>query len=104
MAPKTKKSCHQSIQVRMHKDIKAKAEKIFASVGLDSPTAIRMFFVKVVNIGGIPFELSPEEDHYSEEQLAYIDRLAEEAKKPGNSFGPFDSVEEMLQHMKQQKI
>lgn len=89
----------------MDAKIKARAEKVFESVGLDTPTAIRVFFMKVVETGGIPFELSTyKEDNYSKEQLAYIDRLAEEAMKPGASFGPFHSVDEMFAHMKKQKI
>lgn len=94
----------KSIQIRIDEKLKEQAEKIFEALGLDTPTAFRIFLTKVVDVGGIPFELMQEEEHYSKEQLKYLDRLAREAKKPGNSFGPFDSVEEMLEHMKKQDV
>ncbi|MEK7218016.1 MAG: type II toxin-antitoxin system RelB/DinJ family antitoxin [Patescibacteria group bacterium] len=94
----------KSIQVRMDEKLKNRAEKIFESLGLDTPTAIRIFFAKVVADEGIPFSLGWREEQYSKEQLAYLDRLAEEGMKPGGSFGPFDSADEMLAHMNKQDV
>lgn len=93
----------KSIQVRLDQKLKDRAEKIFAGIGIDTPTAIRMFFTKVTSTGGIPFDLSYPEDRYSSKKLAELDQLAVDAKKGKDMFGSFDSVDAMFNHMKRQK-
>jgi addiction module RelB/DinJ family antitoxin len=95
----------KSIQVRIDEDLKKRVEKILADMGLDIPTAIRIYFMKMADTESIPFALGKDAGpEYTPEQIAKLDRMAEEAILPGNSFGPFDSVAEMFEHMKQQKI
>ena len=45
------------LQVRMDEDLKNEASELFEKLGLDIPTAIRIFFKRVVSEKGIPFEL-----------------------------------------------
>lgn len=51
----------KNIQVRLDEKLKREVEEIFAKIGIDTPTAIRMFFLKVVEVGGIPFSLTVNE-------------------------------------------
>lgn len=44
------------IQVRMDKELKDRVSDIYETVGLDLPTAIRMFFKKSLLVGGLPFD------------------------------------------------
>ena len=44
------------IQVRVEKDLKDRVSSIYEAVGLDLPTAIRMFFKKSILVGGLPFD------------------------------------------------
>ena len=44
------------IQVRVDKNLKDRVSDIYEAVGLDLPTAIRMFFKKSVLVGGLPFD------------------------------------------------
>ena len=44
------------IQVRVEKDLKERVSNIYEAVGLDLPTAIRMFFKKSILVGGLPFD------------------------------------------------
>ena len=44
------------IQVRVEKDLKERVSDIYEAVGLDLPTAIRMFFKKSILVGGLPFD------------------------------------------------
>ena len=44
------------IQVRVEKELKERVSNIYEAVGLDLPTAIRMFFKKSILVGGLPFD------------------------------------------------
>lgn len=44
------------LQVRVDKDLKEQTASIYEAIGMDLPTAIRMFFKRTVMIGGLPFE------------------------------------------------
>lgn len=46
-----------NIQVRVDQELKAEAEQLFADIGLDMPTAIRLFLKQSVIYNGIPFPL-----------------------------------------------
>ena len=45
------------LQVRMDEDLKNEASELFEKLGLDIPTAIRIFFKRAVAEKGIPFEV-----------------------------------------------
>jgi len=47
----------KAIQIRVDQKLKQEADLIFADLGLDTPTAIRLFLKKVVVTRSIPFEL-----------------------------------------------
>ena len=53
-----------SVQVRLDEDLKKNAESIFHNLGVDAPTAIRMFFRKVVATRSIPFSVSEESPYH----------------------------------------
>ena len=44
-----------TIQVRLDDNIKAKADSLFESLGLDTSTAVRVFIFKAIEQNGIPF-------------------------------------------------
>jgi len=45
----------KTIQVRVDDHLKDSADMLFASLGLDTSTAVRMFLVAAMQMGGIPF-------------------------------------------------
>ena len=47
----------RTIQLRVDDFLKSAADELFASLGLDTSTAIRMFLTMAVQTGGIPFEV-----------------------------------------------
>ncbi len=44
------------VQARVDKALKQEVSEIYEALGMDLPTAIRMFFVKSKMVRGIPFE------------------------------------------------
>ncbi len=96
----------KGIHIRIDAKQKKQLEDLFESMGLDVPTAVRMFFRKVEVMRTIPFSIG--EDHYADnytpKQLAYFDKLAREAKQGKNVYGPFNSMEEMWDDLMKRKV
>lgn len=44
------------IQVRVDKELRDRVSDVYEAVGLDLPTAIRMFFKRSLLVGGLPFD------------------------------------------------
>ena len=63
------------IQFSVEPEVKAEAEKLFANLGLDMPSALRIFLAKCLNVRGIPFPVN-ESDCYSQESLSDLERRA----------------------------
>lgn len=45
------------VQFRVEKAMKVEAAKIFEALGLDLPTALRMFLARSLSVQGIPFDV-----------------------------------------------
>lgn len=91
----------KNLQVRVDEKLQRRAERVFKKIGIDTPTAIRVFFSKVADIGGIPFLLQSDEDSYTPQQIAAMDYLAVEAKK-GKKLSPsFSSIDDALKYLHQ---
>ena len=50
------------IQVRIDKEDKDKAVKIFEEIGIDISTAVRMFLKKSIKVNGLPFSANDSDD------------------------------------------
>jgi len=44
------------LQVRVDRELKDRTASIYDAIGMDLPTAIRMFFKRTVMVGGLPFD------------------------------------------------
>jgi len=60
------------MNIRVNKDIKEKAEKIFDSLGLTNSQAVNMFFNHVVLSNGIPFDIKIP-SYYNEKTMKVIE-------------------------------
>ncbi|MEI6654377.1 MAG: type II toxin-antitoxin system RelB/DinJ family antitoxin [Verrucomicrobiota bacterium] len=89
------------LQVRMERSLKEEAEKIFAAMGLDTTTAVRMFFTRVARTRSIPFALKAEPE-FTPAQEARILQAWEESKDPANLSGPYTDVAEMFRDIRRQ--
>ena len=100
-----------TIQVRVDDTIKAAADSLFTSLGLDTSTAVRMFIAAAVDNRGIPFHVKKtsrpieindgfgsyicEYGHFHDYRKLQP-RLDEAAKE---TVGPFNSVEELMKSL-----
>lgn len=77
-----------NLQVRVDDQLKAQADALFASIGLDTSSAIRVFLKQSVLRGGIPFELRG--DPY----LPYLKEADAQARAgvPSMDFDEFEAM------------
>lgn len=72
-----------NIQVRVDPILKAEAEQLFSDIGLDMPTAIRLFLKQSVINNGIPFSLE-RDPFYSGSNQTHLERVAKELREGKN--------------------
>ena len=70
------------LQTRVDTKTKQEAENLFESLGLDIPTAIRLFLRQSINQQRIPFDIVPPQYNFTEETLAAIDEARRISKDP----------------------
>lgn len=66
------------VNVRMDEDLKAKADQLFASLGMTLSTAINIFVTQAVDHGGLPFEVVKRDPFYSAANQAALRRSLEQ--------------------------
>lgn len=82
-----------TLQVRIDDTLKAQADTLFSSLGLDTSTAIRIFLNASVENDGIPFSVQHKKVPDSLREAIYDSRLRR------NLNGPFNSAEEAVASM-----
>ena len=91
------------LQVRIDENTKEGAEFVLKSVGLDLSTAIRMFLVKVIRTGGIPFEPVIEEHISHEEFEEALKSIHEHSKKMGFDKMTLDEINEVIAEVRKER-
>ena len=81
------------VQVRMDEELRDDAARLFDDLGLDLPTAIRMFLKKSLSINGIPFEVRNETPNEETK------RAIENARNGIGLSRAFSSVAELMEDL-----
>lgn len=87
----------KSIQLRMDPGLKERAESVLEELGLDMPTALRLFLKKVVKTNAIPFRISLEDESgesLTRTRIREIPASREEIRDPAKLSGPFKNSQE----------
>jgi DNA-damage-inducible protein J len=96
------------LQVRLDDKLKAAADSLFSSMGLDTSTAVRMFLTAAIETRGLPFEVKShvgaielfdghgsyicEYGHVHDYSKLNLDDL-------GETIGPFKTVDEAIKSL-----
>jgi DNA-damage-inducible protein J len=81
------------LQLRIDETLRKEASELYSQLGLDLPTAIRMFLTRSVQVRGIPFSMIlPEEDYKATAAVAAMKRMSNDAKKAGVSDMTLDEI------------
>ncbi|MDO9534465.1 MAG: type II toxin-antitoxin system RelB/DinJ family antitoxin [Bacillota bacterium] len=69
------------IQVRVDDALKKDAEALFNDLGLDVPTAIRLFLKQSLIHNGIPFAIARTDDFYNDYNLQVLKRSIQQIER-----------------------
>lgn len=82
-----------TLQIHIDDTTKKQADSLFSSLGLDTPTAIRIFLNAAIEHAGIPFSVQHKAPLGSLEEAIYDSRFRRDLT------GPFDSAEAAVASM-----
>ena len=82
-----------TLQVRIDDTLKQDSDKLFSGLGLDTPTAVRIFLTVAQEYNGFPFPINHRPVSY-ESLEAY-----EDARNHRNLYGPYKTAEEAVDAM-----
>lgn len=81
------------MQVRVDEDLKNEAAAVFDKLGIDTPTAIRMFMKRAVLENGIPFRMTlPKSPVVESRAIRAMKQLSEEAEENGTADMSLDEI------------
>ena len=81
------------LQLRIDDTLRQEASEIYSQLGLDLPTAIRMFLTRSVQVRGIPFSMTlPEDDYKATAAVAAMKRMSRAAEKTGAADMTLDEI------------
>lgn len=88
------------IQVRVEDSLKKDADALFSDLGLDTPTAIRIFLKQAIKRHGLPFEVT--QPTPNAETLAAMEEADALSKDPNAK--RYHSVEELFEELDRDEV
>ena len=85
---------NKMLQVRVDDETKNKASEIFNALGIDLSTAVRIFLLKCIAVGGLPFEMNI--NNSTVKALAALERMGQKSKELGNDQLTLDEINEII--------
>lgn len=82
-----------NLQVRLNDELKTRADELFASLGFDTSTAVRIFLTAALESGGLPFEVRHSALSGEMRQAVY------DSRNRVNLNGPYDTAEAAVNAM-----
>ena len=83
------------LQVRIDDDLKNRAGALFNELGIDLSTAVRIFLIKCLAVGGLPFEMNT--NSTTIKALSALDRMGQKSKELGNDKMTLEDINEVIQ-------
>lgn len=81
------------LQIRVDENLRQQAAEIYNQLGLDLPTAIRIFLTRSVQVRGIPFSMQlPNEEYKATEAIAAMKRMSQAAEARNISYMSLEDI------------
>ena len=93
------------LQVRVDDELKNEAQSVLLKVGLDLPTAIRMFLTRCVYANGVPFPMVLERptDEETKKVIELMHKVREESKRNGLSNITLDEINAIIKEYREEE-
>lgn len=92
------------VQIRVDDDLKNQATAICEELGIDLPTAIRMFLKRTVMQNGIPFSMTlPNRDYKATRAVRAMQQLSDEAQKNGTAAMTLEEINEEINSVRRER-
>lgn len=92
------------IQFRVDDELKKNATAIYDKLGIDLPTAVRMFLKRSVAVNGVPFSMILPQENSSEKAVDIMNSLGLSAKENNISDMTLSEInQEILEYRKERK-
>ncbi len=82
-----------TLQIRINDDLKTQADALFASLGLDTSTAVRIFLTSALEHDGLPFEVR------HKPIPADLQQALDDSRMRKNLQGPYRTAKEAVDAM-----
>ncbi len=91
------------VQIRVDEDLKQKVTSIYKGLGLDLSSAVRMFFTRSVQVGGIPFSVREKDSCGYDEAVDNIMQIRSDSIRNGTSDLSLDQINAVISDCRQQR-
>ena len=92
------------IQIRLDDELKSEACALYEALGIDLPTAVRMFIKRSVMVKGIPFSMTlPEQEYKAERAVRAMREISEEAGRNGVADMTLEESEDEIEAVRREK-
>lgn len=82
-----------TLQIRLDDNLKKQSDSLFASLGMDTSTAIRIFLTLSVENDGLIFPIQHRKTDYS------LKKAIQDSRTGTDLYGPFDNAEAAVSSM-----
>ena len=93
------------VEVRVDDETKNQAAAICEELGIDLPTAIRMFLKRTVLQNSIPFSMTlPNREYQATRAVRAMQQLSDEARKNGTADMTLEEINEEISHVRREHV
>ena len=92
------------VQVRVDEKLKEDVTTIYEELGMDLPTAIRIFLKRSVQEKGIPFSMKLTDIQRDNKAVSAMQRMSQAAEENGIADMPLEEINQEIQAVRQDKI
>lgn len=85
------------VQVRVDEKLKEDVTTIYEELGMDLPTAIRIFLKRSVQEKGIPFSMKLTDIQRSNKAVSAMQRMSQAAEEKGVADMPLEEINQEIQ-------
>ena len=89
------------VQVRVDEQLKEDVTNIYEELGMDLPTAIRIFLKRSVQEKGIPFSMKLTDIQHGNKAVAAMQRMSQAAEENGIADMSLEEINQEIQTVRQ---